>query len=83
VSDRRKGWHGRDRQIAPALETRRLGQFGTKVAKLFLQRYSKPLETSARCRFSSAVEQRFCKPKVGSSILSTGTNKIKHLVHFL
>jgi hypothetical protein len=25
------------------------------------------------CRFSSAVEQRFCKPKVGSSILSTGT----------
>src|SRR6267154_5050454 len=25
-------------------------------------------------RFSSAVEQRFCKPKVGSSILSTGTN---------
>jgi hypothetical protein len=27
-------------------------------------------------RFSSAVEQRFCKPKVGSSILSTGTTKI-------
>src|SRR5436189_3336691 len=26
-------------------------------------------------RFSSAVEQRFCKPKVGSSILSTGTTK--------
>ena len=26
-----------------------------------------------RGRFSSAVEQRFCKPKVGSSILSTGT----------
>jgi hypothetical protein len=25
-------------------------------------------------RFSSAVEQRFCKPKVGSSILSTGTS---------
>ena len=24
-------------------------------------------------RFSSAVEQWFCKPKVGSSILSTGT----------
>jgi hypothetical protein len=24
-------------------------------------------------RFSSAVEQRFCKPLVGSSILSTGT----------
>src|SRR5260370_26916514 len=32
-------------------------------------------------RFSSAVEQRFCKPKVGSSILSTGT---KYLIenHF-
>jgi hypothetical protein len=30
-------------------------------------------------RFSSAVEQRFCKPKVGSSILSTGTSKIKGL----
>src|SRR6185503_5566742 len=29
--------------------------------------------TSIR-RFSSAVEQRFCKPKVGSSILSTGTS---------
>jgi hypothetical protein len=25
-------------------------------------------------RLSSAVEQRFCKPKVGSSILSAGTN---------
>ena len=30
-------------------------------------------------RFSSAVEQRFCKPKVGSSILSTGTSKNKYL----
>src|ERR1035441_653535 len=28
------------------------------------------------CRVSSAVEQRFCKPLVGSSILSPGTNKI-------
>src|SRR6185437_63759 len=26
------------------------------------------------CRFSSVVEQRFCKPLVGSSNLSTGTN---------
>jgi hypothetical protein len=26
-------------------------------------------------RLSSAVEQRFCKPKVGSSILSAGTSK--------
>ena len=31
------------------------------------------------CRFSSAVEQRFCKPKVGSSILSTGTSQINDL----
>jgi hypothetical protein len=30
-------------------------------------------------RFSSAVEQRFCKPKVGSSILSTGTSNAKDL----
>jgi hypothetical protein len=29
----------------------------------------------ARGRLSSAVEQRFCKPKVGSSILSAGTSK--------
>ena len=28
------------------------------------------------CRFSSAVEQRFCKPKVGGSIPSTGTTKV-------
>ena len=31
-------------------------------------------------RFSSAVEQRFCKPKVGSSILSTGTIKSSRLL---
>src|ERR1700730_12457361 len=31
-------------------------------------------ETRSIRRFSSAVEQRFCKPKVGSSILSTGTS---------
>src|ERR1700687_4873746 len=30
-------------------------------------------------RFSSAVEQRFCKPKVGSSILSTGTTPVSGL----
>ena len=29
-------------------------------------------------RVSSAVEQRFCKPLVGSSILSPGTNKIRY-----
>jgi hypothetical protein len=32
----------------------------------------RPIASSRR--FSSAVEQRFCKPKVGSSILSTGTS---------
>jgi hypothetical protein len=32
-------------------------------------------------RVSSAVEQRFCKPLVGSSILSPGTNKIRHFWH--
>src|SRR6202158_3557664 len=32
-------------------------------------------ETRSIRRFSSAVEQRFCKPKVGSSILSTGTTR--------
>jgi hypothetical protein len=33
---------------------------------------------SAR-RISSAVEQRFCKPKVGGSIPSSGTNDINML----
>ena len=31
-----------------------------------------------RCRCSTAVVQRFCKPKVGSSILSTGTIDLTH-----
>ena len=39
-----------------------------------------------RCRISSAVEQRFCKPKVGSSILSSGTTikplQRSHFSHF-
>ena len=30
-----------------------------------------------KCRISSAVEQRFCKPKVGSSILSSGTISVE------
>ena len=30
--------------------------------------------SSKRCRLSSAVEQRFCKPKVGGSIPSAGTS---------
>jgi hypothetical protein len=50
-----------------------LGQLGAKVAKMFGRRYWQAIEASTKCRFSSAVEQRFCKPKVGSSILSTGT----------
>src|SRR5262249_29455415 len=37
--------------------------------------YQKPQQ----CRVSSAVEQRFCKPLVGSSILSPGTSAIKGL----
>ena len=39
---------------------------------------AKPLKS----RVSSAVEQRFCKPLVGSSILSPGTNKIRHFSEF-
>jgi hypothetical protein len=54
--------------------TKDIGQpFGGKPA-VELEKCSQYLS-----RFSSAVEQRFCKPKVGSSILSTGTSKIKHL----
>jgi hypothetical protein len=34
------------------------------------------------CRVSSAVEQRFCKPKVGGSIPSPGTNENKDLQAF-
>ena len=34
-------------------------------------------------RISSAVEQRFCKPKVGGSIPSSGTNNLKHLSHLI
>src|SRR6185369_7257588 len=33
-------------------------------------------------RVSSAVEQRFCKPLVGSSILSPGTNKVRLVCNF-
>src|ERR1700680_922205 len=42
------------------------------VAKPQLSRFLNTIQRVSR--FSSAVEQRFCKPKVGSSILSTGTN---------
>jgi hypothetical protein len=34
------------------------------------------------CRVSSVVEQRFCKPLVGSSNLSPGTSKNRHLAPF-
>ena len=34
------------------------------------------------CRVSSAVEQRFCKPLVGGSSPSPGTNEIKYLSPF-
>ena len=37
--------------------------------------YFTPSPIASIRRLSSAVEQRFCKPKVGSSILSTGTRK--------
>jgi hypothetical protein len=40
-----------------------------------------PVDSTFR-RVSSAVEQRFCKPLVGSSILSPGTNEIKYLCDF-
>src|SRR5258708_38898216 len=40
---------------------------------------SAPKQSSIR-RFSSAVEQRFCKPKVGSSILSTGTTGLAYKI---
>src|SRR5215471_8275259 len=35
------------------------------------------IRISKACRVSSVVEQRFCKPLVGSSNLSPGTNKSK------
>ena len=37
---------------------------------------------SSKGRVSSAVEQRFCKPLVGSSILSPGTNKIRYFLRY-
>src|ERR1700756_1479704 len=43
------------------------------VAKPQLSRFLNTIQRVSR--FSSAVEQRFCKPKVGSSILSAGTSK--------
>ncbi len=45
-------------------------QIGSKAAEVLHQFRSKSL----KCRISSAVEQRFCKPKVGGSIPSSGTS---------
>src|SRR4051812_34787157 len=36
----------------------------------------------ANCRISSVVEQRFCKPLVGSSNLSSGTTEIRRFAIF-
>jgi hypothetical protein len=48
-----------------------------KVVTLFDEspcRKKKMRVDAGKCRVSSAVEQRFCKPLVGSSILSPGTS---------
>jgi hypothetical protein len=42
-------------------------------AALFAARSGCYMRDLLESRISSAVEQRFCKPKVGSSILSSGT----------
>ena len=54
----------------------RLGERKKETNRLFFPELANCLIVSGTCRFSSAVEQRFCKPKVGSSILSTGTMKL-------
>jgi hypothetical protein len=41
-----------------------------------LRRMMVPARFSRRRRLSSAVEQRFCKPKVGGSIPSAGTTDL-------
>jgi hypothetical protein len=47
---------------------------GRKISGIGRLRFRPFLIPPGIRRFSSAVEQRFCKPKVGSSILSTGTS---------
>ena len=62
--------------------TRDIGQlFGRQIT---ICRPAVELEKCSQylSRFSSAVEQRFCKPKVGSSILSTGTSENNVLAGF-
>src|ERR1700740_3608934 len=51
------------------------------VAKPQLSRFLNTIQRVSR--FSSAVEQRFCKPKVGSSILSTGTSETRCFIGLL
>src|SRR6185437_3874687 len=50
--------------------------FGPQISGFFLRGPVLILRQDKVRRFSSAVEQRFCKPKVGSSILSTGTSPV-------
>jgi hypothetical protein len=47
-----------------------------------LARVRMPWRRCRPCRVSSVVEQRFCKPLVGSSNLSPGTNKIRHVSRY-
>ena len=49
--------------------------YSTRLVSGIGHKIPRPPVSSIR-RFSSAVEQRFCKPKVGSSILSTGTTNL-------
>jgi hypothetical protein len=69
------------RRAAINRRTKAIGSHSAASAKL-----AKPAAeiSSSQCvgRFSSAVEQRFCKPKVGSSILSTGTTETAYLLAF-
>jgi hypothetical protein len=51
-----------------------LGWAAPELPKRSIRNIDKRFIDRSLCRFSSAVEQRFCKPLVGSSILSTGTN---------
>ena len=51
--------------------------FWAAVASTFLCGVCLSVESALFSRVSSAVEQRFCKPLVGSSILSPGTSEIK------
>jgi hypothetical protein len=60
----------------------RVGLSAPELPKRSIRNIDKRFINRSLCRFSSAVEQRFCKPLVGSSILSTGTNEIKGLVAF-